>query len=143
MASRKWKARMIHPGFRGAARVGVERMEGMLHLGNACILRPRKKWVETRAVGHQTGRMNDIQAHPHYKLVARAIVELTSGSAPTLAVLADGLGVSEFHLQRVFSEWAGVSPKPSMWRKCSPSSAIPSRPKRSSAAGFTSSTRPL
>jgi AraC family transcriptional regulator of adaptative response/methylated-DNA-[protein]-cysteine methyltransferase len=86
-------------------------MEEMLHLGNACRLRPRKKWVETRAAGLQTGRMNEIQAHPHYELVARAIVELTSGGAPTLATLADRLGVSEFHLQRVFSEWAGVSPK--------------------------------
>ncbi len=55
--------------------------------------------------------MESTISHPHYELVARAIAELTAGSAPALATLAERLGVSEFHLQRVFSEWAGVSPK--------------------------------
>jgi AraC family transcriptional regulator of adaptative response/methylated-DNA-[protein]-cysteine methyltransferase len=50
--------------------------------------------------------------HPHYELVSRAIAELTrGGDEPALATLAERLDVSEFHLQRVFSEWAGVSPK--------------------------------
>lgn len=49
--------------------------------------------------------------HPHYELVARAIGELTTGDTPALGRLAERLGISEFHLQRVFSEWAGVSPK--------------------------------
>lgn len=49
--------------------------------------------------------------HPHYRLVARAIALLADGRATTLPALADRLQVSEFHLQRVFTEWAGVSPK--------------------------------
>jgi len=55
--------------------------------------------------------MNDVSLHPHYELVSRAIAELTRGDEVPLAALAGRLGVSEFHLQRVFSEWAGVSPK--------------------------------
>lgn len=51
--------------------------------------------------------------HPHYELAAAAIGRMTEPSSrrPGLAELAGQLGVSEFHLQRVFSEWAGVSPK--------------------------------
>jgi AraC family transcriptional regulator of adaptative response/methylated-DNA-[protein]-cysteine methyltransferase len=49
--------------------------------------------------------------HPHYRLVARAIAALAAGADPSLAELSGRLGVSEFHLQRVFGEWAGVSPK--------------------------------
>jgi AraC family transcriptional regulator of adaptative response/methylated-DNA-[protein]-cysteine methyltransferase len=86
-------------------------MEAMLHLSNGRTLPVRKNRVESRRRGSHTHPMNDAQAHPHYHLVARAIRELTSGNAPTLAGLADRLGVSEFHLQRIFTEWAGVSPK--------------------------------
>jgi AraC family transcriptional regulator of adaptative response/methylated-DNA-[protein]-cysteine methyltransferase len=50
-------------------------------------------------------------SHPHYKLVSRAISALATGEAPPLATLAGRLGVSEFHLQRVFADWVGVSPK--------------------------------
>ena len=83
----------------------------MLPLSNGGVLRPSKNRVETRARDPHTRQMNDIQAHPHYRLVSRAIIELTSGQAQSLGTLAGRLGVSEFHLQRVFSEWAGVSPK--------------------------------
>ena len=49
----------------------------------------------------------------HYQQVARAIAYLRqhARSQPTLGELAQHLGVSEFHLQRIFSEWVGVSPK--------------------------------
>jgi AraC family transcriptional regulator, regulatory protein of adaptative response / methylated-DNA-[protein]-cysteine methyltransferase len=55
--------------------------------------------------------METTPAHRHYDLVARAIVELSAGRVHSLSMLADRLGISEFHLQRVFTEWAGVSPK--------------------------------
>lgn len=55
--------------------------------------------------------MKSAEPHHHYELVARAIAELTVGPALSLAALSERLGVSEFHLQRVFTEWAGVSPK--------------------------------
>jgi|GEM_PF-2096240 len=48
-----------------------------------------------------------------YELVARAIEFIRSNARhqPSLAEISDSLGLSEFHLQRIFSEWAGVSPK--------------------------------
>jgi AraC family transcriptional regulator, regulatory protein of adaptative response / methylated-DNA-[protein]-cysteine methyltransferase len=51
------------------------------------------------------------EAHPHYALVASAITVLARRARPSLGVLAASLGVSESHLQRTFTEWAGVSPK--------------------------------
>lgn len=52
------------------------------------------------------------QAH-QYEMVARAITFIRSNARrqPTLCEIADNLGLSEFHLQKIFSEWAGVSPK--------------------------------
>lgn len=48
-----------------------------------------------------------------YATVAQAIRFLRSHAReqPGLAELAVALGVSEFHLQRLFSDWAGISPK--------------------------------
>lgn len=58
------------------------------------------------------------QPHPQYALVARAIQFLTDRaqspatlSPPSLDDLAAAMGLSPSHLQRVFQEWAGVSPK--------------------------------
>lgn len=82
-----------------------------LHLGNGAILALRKNRVAMRRPATQTERMKPNPSHPHYELVARAIAELASGEDTSLPALAGRLGVSEFHLQRVFSEWAGVSPK--------------------------------
>lgn len=83
----------------------------MLHLGNDAASRVRKNRVESPPGRSHTDCMKTVTSHPHYDLVARAIVELTSGEEISLAALAERLDVSEFHLQRVFSEWAGVSPK--------------------------------
>ena len=49
----------------------------------------------------------------HYALVAQAIRYLRDyrSTQPNLGDLAHFLGVSESHLQRVFSAWAGLSPK--------------------------------
>lgn len=48
-----------------------------------------------------------------YELVARAIEFIHSHAKrqPSLVEISDNLGLSEFHLQKIFSEWAGVSPK--------------------------------
>ncbi|MCR9089266.1 MAG: bifunctional helix-turn-helix domain-containing protein/methylated-DNA--[protein]-cysteine S-methyltransferase [Rhodobacteraceae bacterium] len=49
----------------------------------------------------------------HYQVIARAI-DIIDAAAPAqvpLADLATRLGMSEAHFQRVFSAWAGVSPK--------------------------------
>jgi AraC family transcriptional regulator of adaptative response/methylated-DNA-[protein]-cysteine methyltransferase len=51
--------------------------------------------------------------HRHYAMVAQAIRYLQAhhDEQPGLQQIARALGVSEAHLQRAFSAWAGVSPK--------------------------------
>ena len=49
----------------------------------------------------------------HYSIVADAIdyIRRHARRQPSLAEIAASVGLSEYHLQRVFSEWAGISPK--------------------------------
>lgn len=49
----------------------------------------------------------------HYTTIERALRRLADDQIeqPSLAVLADEAGLSEFHFQRVFKDWAGISPK--------------------------------
>lgn len=49
----------------------------------------------------------------HYAIVARAIefIRLNSRRQPALAEIAAAVHLSEYHLQRVFAAWAGISPK--------------------------------
>ena len=56
--------------------------------------------------------MNPNNTHA-YEQITRAIGYLTTNfrEQPSLANLADEANVSEFHFQRLFTEWAGVSPK--------------------------------
>lgn len=52
-------------------------------------------------------------AHEQYGMIASAIRYITAQAPgqPSLKEVAEHVGLSEFHLQRLFSEWAGVSPK--------------------------------
>ena len=49
----------------------------------------------------------------HYKLIERAIqfIEMNVQRQPELEEVASAVGLSEYHFQRVFTQWAGVSPK--------------------------------
>ena len=51
----------------------------------------------------------------HYKLIARALTEIDAAQEArislSLEALAERLGMSPAHFQRVFSAWVGVSPK--------------------------------
>ncbi len=49
----------------------------------------------------------------HYAAVSRAIAFIRANATqqPELAAVAAAAGLSEFHLQRLFSAWAGLSPK--------------------------------
>jgi AraC family transcriptional regulator of adaptative response/methylated-DNA-[protein]-cysteine methyltransferase len=49
----------------------------------------------------------------HYAVVSRAIEFIRDHAQrqPSLAEIADAVHLSEFHLQRVFAAWAGISPK--------------------------------
>ncbi|EDM82141.1 methylated-DNA--[protein]-cysteine S-methyltransferase [Limnobacter sp. MED105] len=65
--------------------------------------------------------MRQFETHKQYQLIARAIKVLEqhansfaiehNGVEPKLAILAKHLNTSPFHLQRTFTEWAGISPK--------------------------------
>ena len=48
-----------------------------------------------------------------YQLVEQAIrfLDRNAGRQPGLSEIAAGVGLSEFHFQRLFQRWAGVSPK--------------------------------
>lgn len=51
--------------------------------------------------------------HHQYEVVAQTInyIRANAHQQPSLKQIADHIGFSEFYLQRVFTEWAGVSPK--------------------------------
>lgn len=59
--------------------------------------------------------MNDsvLDSVQHYQAVAHAIhyIRANAKRQPTLKNIADAMGFSEYHLQRVFAAWAGVSAK--------------------------------
>ena len=54
-----------------------------------------------------------MQLSQDYVLIERAIAYLDSHAVeqPDLAAVANAVGLSEFHFQRLFSRWAGISPK--------------------------------
>ncbi|WP_261858705.1 bifunctional helix-turn-helix domain-containing protein/methylated-DNA--[protein]-cysteine S-methyltransferase [Photobacterium sanguinicancri] len=57
--------------------------------------------------------MSNSEIHRHYHVVEQAInfIHRNFERQPTLAEIAQSVYMSEHHLQRVFSEWAGISPK--------------------------------
>lgn len=57
--------------------------------------------------------MNATETNPTYQQIARSIEFLTENfrQQPSLADVADQANLSEYHFQRLFSDWAGVSPK--------------------------------
>jgi AraC family transcriptional regulator of adaptative response/methylated-DNA-[protein]-cysteine methyltransferase len=58
-------------------------------------------------------RMEDDMPKSDYSKVEQAIRFLSdhAGEQPSLAEVAEDVGLSEFHFQRLFQRWAGVSPK--------------------------------
>ena len=72
--------------------------------------RPDRKFrIEPGPVSCHAGDMSDTD----YARIERAILYLDANcqSQPSLAQVAEGAGLSEFHFQRLFRRWAGVSPK--------------------------------
>jgi len=57
--------------------------------------------------------MSAIEQHKHYKNISKAIEFLSDNMElqPNLSDVASYVGISEFHLQRLFSSWVGISPK--------------------------------
>ena len=60
-----------------------------------------------------SNELSNKQSNTHYQPVAEIIEFISSQrlQQPSLGQIATHFAVSESHLQRVFSEWAGVSPK--------------------------------
>ncbi len=58
-------------------------------------------------------RLDESGTERHYALVAEAIafIRAHARGQPSLAAVAEAVHVSPHHLQRVFAEWAGISPK--------------------------------
>ena len=53
------------------------------------------------------------KSHINYNRIAEAIgfIQTHFKDQPNLDAIAEAVGVSPFHFQRIFSEWAGISPK--------------------------------
>lgn len=56
---------------------------------------------------------NELEPLQHYKLIEQAIqyIEVNVRSHPSLEEIAAAVGLSEFHFQRLFTHWTGISPK--------------------------------
>lgn len=54
-----------------------------------------------------------IETHRNYHRISKAIEFLSANhlTQPGLSEIARHVGLSDFHLQRIFSEWVGISPK--------------------------------
>lgn len=57
--------------------------------------------------------LKDLEPLQHYRLIEQAIqyIEANVQNQPELAEIASAVGMSEYHFQRLFTRWAGISPK--------------------------------
>jgi len=69
--------------------------------------------MDGRRTGEARGERGDGSGSVDYRRVERAIGYIAANvrDQPTLEEVADHLGMSRFHVQRLFTRWAGVSPK--------------------------------
>jgi AraC family transcriptional regulator, regulatory protein of adaptative response / methylated-DNA-[protein]-cysteine methyltransferase len=56
---------------------------------------------------------NNTEPSQHYQLIEQAIqyIEANARRQPELEEIASAVGLSEYHFQRMFTQWAGISPK--------------------------------
>lgn len=94
-----------------------------------------------------TKRIKDAR-HKHYDTVAAALQWLVEHhqQQPSLEQLAEQLHISQFHLQRTFKDWAGISPKQFLqfitWQSARKELRLASNVLESSlAVGFSSPAR--
>jgi AraC family transcriptional regulator of adaptative response/methylated-DNA-[protein]-cysteine methyltransferase len=55
----------------------------------------------------------ELEPLQHYKIIEQAIqyIETNVQTQPDLEKIASAIGLSEYHFQRLFTRWAGISPK--------------------------------
>jgi AraC family transcriptional regulator of adaptative response/methylated-DNA-[protein]-cysteine methyltransferase len=86
----------------------------------------KKKMSKNRVVNAQAAKYNlltnenkeidmdtQIELSQHYRLIEQAIryIEANVQRQPELEEIASAVGLSEYHFQRIFTRWAGISPK--------------------------------
>lgn len=74
----------------------------------------RKKRVEkTQALLIIIGMINDQQLSDDYARIEQVIyyLEKNASRQPSLSEIADNVHLSEYHFQRLFTRWVGISPK--------------------------------
>jgi AraC family transcriptional regulator of adaptative response/methylated-DNA-[protein]-cysteine methyltransferase len=71
---------------------------------------PQEKEIDMEPMIRQ---LQDLEPLQHYRLVEQAIqyIEDNVQRQPELAEIASAVGLSEYHFQRLFTRWAGISPK--------------------------------
>lgn len=74
---------------------------------------PRKNRVVRTEPVLYIDRMNMNELHHDYQRIERALVYLEANRSeqPSLEEVAEHVGLSPFHFQRIFSRWVGISPK--------------------------------
>lgn len=65
------------------------------------------------AILQRTPNNTTIEQSQHYQLIEQAIhyIEANVNRQPELAEIAASVGLSEYHFQRLFTDWTGISPK--------------------------------
>lgn len=71
---------------------------------------PQEKEIDMDPIIRQ---LKDLEPLQHYRLIEQAIqyIEANVQQQPELAEIASAVGMSEYHFQRLFTRWAGISPK--------------------------------
>lgn len=79
----------------------------------------KKRVAATQAVKYNLQQQkgddmkNNLEPSQHYQLIEQAIryIEANAQRQPELEEIASAIGLSEYHFQRLFTHWAGISPK--------------------------------
>jgi AraC family transcriptional regulator of adaptative response/methylated-DNA-[protein]-cysteine methyltransferase len=75
----------------------------------------KKAYIRKKRKERQNLMKSDalLQANEDYQRIEKAIkfLELNFPSQPSLKEIATQIGLSEYHFQRIFSRWVGISPK--------------------------------
>ena len=71
-----------------------------------------QKEINMESILRQPGN-DTIELSDHYKLIEQAIqfIEANVQRQPELEEIASAIGLSEYHFQRIFTRWTGISPK--------------------------------
>lgn len=77
---------------------------------NAKYNLPQEKEIDMEPMIRQ---LQDLEPLQHYRLIEQAIqyIEANVQNQPELNEIASAVGMSEYHFQRLFTRWAGISPK--------------------------------